>query len=50
MAGPIETRPAINDLFVRWTTALDVGEVETIVGDFTISEDFTPITGVRCGV
>ena len=32
---PIEDRLAINDLFVRYTTALDAGEVDTIVGCFT---------------
>jgi uncharacterized protein (TIGR02246 family) len=30
----IEDRLAINDLFVRYTTALDAGDVETIVGCF----------------
>lgn len=31
----IEDRLAINDLFVRYTTALDAGDIETIVGCFT---------------
>jgi len=31
----LEDRFAINDLFVRYTTALDAGDVETIVGCFT---------------
>lgn len=31
----IEDRFAINDLFVRYTTALDAGDVETVVGCFT---------------
>jgi 3-phenylpropionate/cinnamic acid dioxygenase small subunit len=31
----IKDRIAINDLFVRYTTALDAGDVETIVGCFT---------------
>jgi uncharacterized protein (TIGR02246 family) len=31
----IEDRLAINDLFVRYTTALDAGDVETVVGCFT---------------
>ena len=31
----IEDRLAINDLFVRYTTALDGGDVETVVGCFT---------------
>jgi len=34
-AGSIEDRLAINDLFVRYTTALDRGDVETIVDCFT---------------
>jgi SnoaL-like domain len=33
--GPIEDRLAINDLFVRYTRALDRGDVETIVDCFT---------------
>src|SRR5438270_9577169 len=33
--GSIEDRLAINDLFVRYTTALDRGDVETIVDCFT---------------
>jgi len=40
----------INDLFVRCTTALDAGDVETIVGCFT--EDGTlesPTVGVYTG-
>ena len=35
MAASIEDRFAINDLFVRYATALDNGDVETIVGCFT---------------
>jgi uncharacterized protein (TIGR02246 family) len=31
----IEDRFGINDLFVRYTTALDAGDVDTIVGCFT---------------
>ena len=31
----VEDRLLINDLFVRYTTALDAGDVETIVGCFT---------------
>jgi hypothetical protein len=31
----IEDRLAINDLFVRYTTALDGGDTETVVGCFT---------------
>ena len=33
--GSIEDRLAISDLFVRYTTALDRGDVETIVDCFT---------------
>jgi uncharacterized protein (TIGR02246 family) len=35
MAVSIEDRFAINDLFVRYTTALDAGDVETIINCFT---------------
>jgi uncharacterized protein (TIGR02246 family) len=35
MPPSIEDRFAINDLFVRYATALDAGDVETIVGCFT---------------
>jgi uncharacterized protein (TIGR02246 family) len=31
----IGDRLAINDLFVRYTTALDAGDVETVIGCFT---------------
>ena len=43
----LEDRLAINDLFVRYATALDAGDVETIVGCF--AEDGaleSPIVGV----
>jgi hypothetical protein len=46
----IEDRLAINDLFVRYTTALDAGDVETIVGCFT--EDGlleSPTVGTHAG-
>ena len=33
--GSTEDRLAINDLFVRYTTALDAGDVETVVDCFT---------------
>jgi uncharacterized protein (TIGR02246 family) len=33
--GYVEDRLAINDLFVRYTTALDRGDVETLVDCFT---------------
>lgn len=35
MPVSLEDRFGINDLFVRYTTALDAGDVETIVGCFT---------------
>ncbi|MSP00412.1 MAG: nuclear transport factor 2 family protein [Acetobacteraceae bacterium] len=35
MTPSIEDRFGINDLFVRYATALDAGDVETIVGCFT---------------
>ena len=35
MPASIEDRFAINDLFVRYTTALDTGDVDTIVACFT---------------
>src|SRR3954464_3235577 len=35
MTPSIEDRFGINDLFVRYTTALDAGDVETIVACFT---------------
>jgi uncharacterized protein (TIGR02246 family) len=35
MSPSVEDRFAINDLFVRYTTALDAGDVETIVSCFT---------------
>ena len=34
-AGSIEDRLAISDLFVRYTTALDAGDIETVVDCFT---------------
>ncbi len=46
----IEDRLAINDLFVRYTTALDAGDVETVVDCFT--EDAvleSPAIGVIAG-
>src|SRR5271169_3063097 len=46
----VEDRLAINDLFVRYTTALDAGDVETVVGCFT--EDAvleSPAIGVIAG-
>jgi uncharacterized protein (TIGR02246 family) len=46
----MDDRQMINDLFVRYTTALDAGDVETIVGCFT--EDGTlesPAVGIYAG-
>jgi uncharacterized protein (TIGR02246 family) len=46
----IEDRLMINDLFVRYTTALDAGDVETIVACFT--EDGvleSPAVGIYAG-
>ena len=38
----------INDLFVRYTTALDVGDVDTIVGCFTEDGALeSPVVGVH---
>jgi uncharacterized protein (TIGR02246 family) len=46
----IEDRLAINDLFVRYTTALDAGDVETIVGCFTADGSLeSPAVGTYSG-
>jgi uncharacterized protein (TIGR02246 family) len=46
----IEDRLAINDLFVRYTTALDAGDVETVVGCFTSDAVLeSPVIGVIAG-
>jgi uncharacterized protein (TIGR02246 family) len=46
----IEDRLAINDLFVRYTTALDAGDVETLVGCFTADAVLeSPAIGVITG-
>jgi uncharacterized protein (TIGR02246 family) len=46
----IEDRLLINDLFVRYTTALDAGDVETIVGCFTEDGALeSPAVGVYAG-
>jgi uncharacterized protein (TIGR02246 family) len=43
-------RLAINDLFVRYATALDAGDVETIVGCFAEDGSLkSPIVGVYSG-
>ena len=48
--GPIEDRLAINDLFVRYTTALDKGDVETIVDCFTSDGSLdSPAVGRHAG-
>jgi uncharacterized protein (TIGR02246 family) len=49
-AGSIEDRLAIGDLFVRYTTALDAGEVETVVDCFTADAALeSPVIGVIAG-
>jgi uncharacterized protein (TIGR02246 family) len=46
----IEDRLAINDLFVRYTTALDAGDIETIVGCFTEDGSLeSPTVGTHTG-
>jgi uncharacterized protein (TIGR02246 family) len=46
----IEDRLAIKDLFVRYTTALDAGDVETVVGCFTADAVLeSPAIGVIAG-
>lgn len=49
-AGSVEDRLAISDLFVRYTTALDAGDVETVVdcfaGDATLE---SPVIGIIAG-
>lgn len=46
----MDDRTAINDLFVRYTTALDAGDVETIVGCFTEDGALeSPAVGVYAG-
>ena len=50
MPPSIEDRFAINDLFVRYTTALDAGDVETIVGCFTEDGALeSPVVGKYAG-
>jgi ketosteroid isomerase-like protein len=51
MAAPsVEDRLMINDLFVRYTTALDAGDVETIVACFTEDGALeSPAVGVYSG-
>jgi ketosteroid isomerase-like protein len=46
----IGDRLAINDLFVRYTTALDAGEVETVIGCFTADAVLeSPVIGQIAG-
>jgi uncharacterized protein (TIGR02246 family) len=46
----MDDRTTINDLFVRYTTALDAGDVETIVGCFTEDGALeSPAVGVYAG-
>lgn len=46
----VEDRLAIHDLFVRYATALDEGEVETVVGCFTADAALeSPAIGVIAG-
>ena len=48
--GSFEDRLAIHDLFVRYTTALDNGEVETVVGCFAADAALeSPVIGVIAG-
>src|SRR3954469_22000575 len=50
MTPSIEDRFGINDLFVRYTTALDAGDVETIVACFTEDGALeSPAVGVYSG-
>jgi ketosteroid isomerase-like protein len=46
----LEDRLAINDLFVRYATALDAGDVETIVGCFAEDGSLeSPVVGIYKG-
>ena len=46
----VEDRLAISDLFVRYTTALDAGDVETVVDCFTGDASLeSPVIGVIAG-
>ncbi|HEV2098459.1 MAG TPA: nuclear transport factor 2 family protein [Stellaceae bacterium] len=50
MLATIADRLAINDLFVRYTTALDAGDVETVVGCFTADAVLeSPVIGSIAG-
>jgi uncharacterized protein (TIGR02246 family) len=46
----MDDRQMISDLFVRYTTALDAGDVETIVGCFTEDGALeSPVVGIYAG-
>ena len=46
----LEDRLAISDLFVRYTTALDRGDVDTVVDCFTANAALeSPVIGVIAG-
>jgi uncharacterized protein (TIGR02246 family) len=48
--GSLEDRLAISDLFVRYATALDRGDVETVVDCFTADARLeSPVIGVIAG-
>jgi uncharacterized protein (TIGR02246 family) len=50
MTPSVEDRFAIHDLFVRYTTALDAGDVDTIVGCFTEDGALeSPVVGKYAG-
>src|SRR5882762_10764391 len=50
MAMSLEDRLAIQDLFVRYATALDAGDVETVVDCFTDDTALeSPVIGVIAG-
>jgi len=50
LLATIADRLAINDLFVRYTTALDAGDVETVVGCFTADAVLeSPVIGQIAG-
>jgi uncharacterized protein (TIGR02246 family) len=47
---PVEDRFAINDLFVRYTCAIDAGDVETLVDCFTEDGSLeSPAVGAHAG-
>jgi uncharacterized protein (TIGR02246 family) len=46
----MDDRQMISDLFVRYTTALDAGDVETVIGSFTEDGALeSPAVGVYAG-